>query len=374
MTADLSDSALARSPDGRRALSHVWGTGMAQRVALEPLQLGLSAVAERVRTLVRRPAKRAPPTQCYFVVSLGRTGHHAFIDWFARALDQPVAFFNNALPSRPPALRTPPHYYGNHPHLPGATPLACFRACDNATILNFEGRMVDLIDGPCKASVAARFDRSVSSIYFLRDPLNCFASQIAALKRLNNSSYLRIVTQVVGFESIIEQVDSAGLSDRLVSFSGWRFDEEERQAVARRLGVANPAPPGKISKFGSGSSFRKDAFDPNTARDDLLSRWRLMLIDPRFLAIFRDPSARASFRRYFAIAGERELLDASTLDEVCAAADRSELAAEICETKLQPFRRATPLIRGLQQASTRPMREYYRARLQMATGLWLHND
>ncbi|MFP4538986.1 MAG: hypothetical protein ACLFPA_11880, partial [Dichotomicrobium sp.] len=66
-------------------------------------------------------------SRCYFIVSVARTGHHAFIDWFARAHGEPLAFFNNALPTSPPTLRARPHYYGNHPHLPGATPYANFR-------------------------------------------------------------------------------------------------------------------------------------------------------------------------------------------------------------------------------------------------------
>jgi len=313
-------------------------------------------------------------TTCYFVVSLQRTGHHAFIDWFARAREEPVAFFNNALPTDPPTLRARPHYHGNHPHLPGRTPLSNFAASRHDTILNFEGRMIDRVEGPCRTSVMERFGRSVTSIYFLRDPLNCIASLTKYAKRWDNKFYLRLFSQVAGFESIVKWIHENDMADQLVTFSGWRFDEDQRGRIAERLGVANMPPPEKTSKFGNGSSFQRGAFGRNADRDALLSRWRLMLDDPRFLAVFCDPVTRGYFERYFALAGSRELQDAAALEEVFAAARASREAQAIFEEKLAPFRRNLPLIHKLQGASTRPEREFLRFRIQAATGLLLHKS
>jgi len=311
---------------------------------------------------------------CHFVISLKRTGHHAFIDWFARGRGEPIAFFNNAFPTSPPTLRSRPLYYGNHPHLPGLTPSANFRASRYDVILNFEGRQIDMIEGDCRSFVETKIGRQVSSIYFLRDPLNCVASMLRRAKNANNLFYLGVFSQVYAFENIVNWIADMKLNDQLVTYSGWRFDEMERSRVAQRFEMANSPPPEKVSQFGGGSSFGEIALDSDDAKNHLLSRWRIMRDDPRFLAVFCDPVSCRAFQRYFEIVGNRELQDGSALDDIMAAAKQSGEAQAIFHEKMQPFRRQLPLIQGLQSGATKAAREFFRVRIQLATGLLLHKQ
>jgi hypothetical protein len=309
---------------------------------------------------------------CHFVISLKRTGHHAFIDWFAKGRGEPVAFFNNAFPTSPPTLRSRPLYYGNHPHLPGLTPSANLRASQHDVILNFEGRQTDKIEGACRSFMETTLGRQVTSIYFLRDPLNCVASMFGRAKNANNLFYLRVSSQVYAFESIVNWIADKGLDDQLVTYSGWRFDESERASIAERFDMANLPPPEKVSKFGGGSSFGKVILDGHDARNELLSRWRMMRDDPRFLAVFCDLVSCRAFQRYFEIAGARELQDGNALDDVMAAARQSAEAQAIFHEKMEPFRRQLPLIQRFQSGATKAAREFFRVRIQLATGLLLH--
>lgn len=329
--------------------------------------------------------KRYETKRATFVVSTKRSGHHAFIDWYARALERPVAFFNNALPAQPPAVREAPYYYGNHPHLPGWTPAANLLASPHEVIINFEGRDADRIEGPCKSATERQLGRAVTTVYFLRDPLNCFASQVKRAQDRNNRFYLSLTSQIIGFESIIARISKFGRGKDLVAFSGWRYDAEARAEIAEQLGVSNPPPAQGVTAFGGGSSFFRDmtrdmtrdmardlAVAPEPDKDALLSRWRQMVEDPAFLAVFLHPETRSNFEQYFALAGRRELLSACGLEEIYRAADRSSAAQTLFDEKLAPFRRALPLIRKLQGAGSSVEREVLRARLQLATGLPLH--
>ncbi|MGE0855323.1 MAG: hypothetical protein AB7E80_03160 [Hyphomicrobiaceae bacterium] len=206
-------------------------------------------------------------------------------------------------------------------------------------------------------------------IYFLRDPLNCLASQAKACEAGSDRDIFRLFGQVLGFEDIVSRLSSSSENrDRMVMFSSWRYRDAYRAAVAERLGCENIAPPSKTSRFGGGSSFDGLAVNPDEAEKRLNSRWRGLISTPLFLSFFIDPRSVAAYRQYFGGLGGDGASE-QDLEEVVSAAANSPEAVRIFETKLRPIRENEHLMFKLQQARTSAMREFWRARIQLATGL-----
>ncbi|MGE0855495.1 MAG: hypothetical protein AB7L18_05335, partial [Hyphomicrobiaceae bacterium] len=77
-----------------------------------------------------------PPT-AIAIVALGRSGHHAFIEWLVEARARPVVFFKNVIPSIPPPARSAPILYNGAEPLPGGIEAKSIKAAKQDLLFNF---------------------------------------------------------------------------------------------------------------------------------------------------------------------------------------------------------------------------------------------
>ena len=276
------------------------------------------------------------------IISTKRSGHHAFLNWYAKGRAEPVAFFNDIVPSKRPWVNDRVAYFNDHPPIAGKNGLQKLINAPHVVLVNQEGRRPDNVRALTEDFLKKKLQARVVRHTFLRDPLNFLASSVKRWNTREPYQSFKPFLQALAFEEIVMGLQS----DDFIAFSGWRFDEAYREELAQRLGIENTTPEQKVTLYGGGSSFSGKRYVVSGAdeRSDLIGRWEKMRDDPGFLAMFRDDRFVDACRRYFDKAGDRELTPRCSLDDVLSAAARSADAERIARKMIAPLRRVPGLL------------------------------
>lgn len=236
------------------------------------------------------------------VVGLSRSGNHAIINWILRQQKGEKVFLNDVA-----LLETQYYKYINNPqkldsHL-------------DAFIYSYEDHPLNRVDSHFlvdkKANsefvkVKQRFD-----ILILRDPFNLFAS------RLNSKVPLQPKCRWLTFPDlwIMHAEEYLGITNYLrhnkiiINYNQWCNNQVYRQELAKRLEL-DFSDEGfeEVPTVGKGSSFDGLSYYGRASEMDVLQRWKTMMNNDQYIALFADRKILKLSERIFGIFGDINVL------------------------------------------------------------------
>lgn len=304
------------------------------------------------------------------IISIQRSGHHAFIEWFCSGRQTPIVFYNHLKPritARPNAVE----YYD--PGRKDVIKLIKKQTFNIATIgheddviFNFEGAYPENIEKWNCQRFAKNNNVRLHKIVFLRDPLNTFASAAHRIERRAFRAELKFYHQLFCFVEIVDRLmkDEQGFCDDVILFSAWLTCPDYRRELGNRLLTSSTDIPRRVTAYGQGSSFNGMQFDPLADRSLLFRRWEGMKDNPYFLSVFLDRDIRTAFLNYFDLFSEFERFGSAEIDGIYDRAQKNDQAKAMYRSLVQPFRRYLPQLRAMNRDGISVVRNLRRSFLR----------
>ena len=236
------------------------------------------------------------------IISMARSGHHGMVIWAAGCLSGPVLFHNHVNRGDKTTGSSKPRYY----ILDGT--VAAQRACEPqqvagensrrpAYLLNTEDADLSVLPAMFESDAwqtRCGVSRRIVYCLFHRDPYNLFAS------RLRYHHQTRMVTDKMSSmwkqyaREFLGQTRYLPEGTAHVLYNDWVSSEVYRQNVAAQLGIPfSDRWRDCVTNWGGGSSFDGLKYNGSANRMPVLTRWRSLLTDPRFVELMRDDEIHA---------------------------------------------------------------------------------
>ena len=235
------------------------------------------------------------------VVSTKRSGHHAFIQWLMANGRGRAVHVNNVRVGAN-IVQAVEHAVEEKATDDGiGEPSSPTRV-----IINFEGVTTR---GVAETIASQRtLSTDITTIIFLRDPLNLVASLIQR-KTLPLKDLVMLIRQVLAEKALLglsqdrmenktktQKAPAPFPVDAFVFYNAWLTDPAHRAGLAQACGLQSDTLPGTVTPHGGGSSFDdlEHFGTADTAR--LLSRWKAHRDTPAYRAMISHPLVAGIFR------------------------------------------------------------------------------
>ncbi len=211
-------------------------------------------------------------SQLINIISTKRSGHHAFIEWYRAHHPRTTEFINNHPLNNALSIKIASHLKtdSNHP-----------------LILNYEGVMPSNVYKSIENQTTA--SNKITSIVFLRDPLNLAASLINR-KKNRSANVVMIVRQLLAERHWILERGDSNRPFLHIGYDAWLLDQDYRAALAKQLGLSSHELSNAVTPQGGGSSFGNETELTEHDRRKLVTRWHGYRGDPFFEAVISHPA------------------------------------------------------------------------------------
>lgn len=235
------------------------------------------------------------------VVGLRRSGNHAIINWILRQQKGEKVFLNDVA-----LLETQYYEYINNPQKLDSYLDAFIYSYEDHPLNRVASHLVDKKANSEFVKVKQRFD-----ILILRDPFNLFAS------RLNSKVPLQPKSRWLTFPDlwIMHAEEYLGITNYLrhnkiiINYNQWCNNQVYRQELAKRLEL-DFSDEGfeEVLTVGKGSSFDGLSYHGRASEMDVLQRWKTMMNNDQYIALFTDRKILKLSERIFGIFGDIDVL------------------------------------------------------------------
>jgi len=224
----------------------------------------------------------------YLVLAMGRSGHHAIIDWIGERCYGEAVHYNNVIRG---------WEYGEL--IPNKNKVRKLNNSDGK-----ENSIYSIEDVP--ADEMEKLDpyyfnqlKNTVAIIVIRDPRNWLASSIKIggdaynyLDKPINKDRLycsRIDAYKSHLHEALGNTYNIKMPRTFVLYDKWFECSEYRDIVSFRLGLINiPGIPGKVSGFAGGSSFDKKRYDGKANKMNVLTRYKSMANNSDYKRLLDD--------------------------------------------------------------------------------------
>lgn len=296
-------------------------------------------------------------------VALQRSGHHAILHWIMANMDGRYVFINNCRPGKSPfaSINSEPNrnkLVTNIPDFDVTAEQAGNRCRKDYLLYNYEDhvlRDIEADDFYVNHDAWLGTSQRTVNVLILRDPYNMIASRLRmedyrrSLQAVPHSVRQLPVHEIRRFFSkptrlirkVVKRIRPAGWKKRdaleeaarsrdlfmmyareflnetnilqnklTINYNRWFIDGLYRVELARRIGLAS-ADRGldRVARWGSGSSFDRNAFDGRAREMGVLTRWKAVIDDERYRALIDDAELHELSERIFGQVIERKTLE-----------------------------------------------------------------
>jgi hypothetical protein len=218
----------------------------------------------------------------YLIFAMGRTGHHAIIEWIARQYPGQVTQLHNC--RKRDYLKQ-----GKLKPRIGKTSSWTNKGDKKAMIYNFEEFDIDLVD----EYNILDFDqvkkaKRVHTMLVLRDPYNWIASSLKIGGGFTNDIVDRVTLYKKYLKSAVDEINYSW-NPIPFNYNKWFKSSNYRKKMAKRLCIRegdsglNFVPPN-----GGGSSFDKQSFKERAQQMNVLERWKQYKNNPKFKQVLDE--------------------------------------------------------------------------------------